>query len=149
MGTGTLLSGSPFLALVRDSMPKARQGIALSTIETALIVFFPIAAISFSLLLKEYTLVGFWSSSSSRRSRRFFWFFAIVGVERAVMQKAAEHTQEKARAQFKEFHATFAKIWQTHGRAPLCSFSQWRRLLRGRRTRFSSRSAQRSCTPYA
>jgi BCD family chlorophyll transporter-like MFS transporter len=113
-GTGTLLSGSPFLALVRDSMPKARQGIALSTVETALILFFPIAAISFSLILKEYSLAGFWELITiTAVVGGFFWFFGIVGVEkRAVLQKAAAHTQDKARAQFREFQATFSKIWQ-------------------------------------
>ena len=39
-GVGTLISGSPYLALVRDSAPKARQGLAISTAETVLIIFF-------------------------------------------------------------------------------------------------------------
>lgn len=113
-GTGTLLSGSPFLALVRDAMPKARQGLALSVVETALILCFPLAAISFSVILHEYTLAGFWELIAiTAIVGGFFWVFAIVGVEkRAQIHKAAEHTQEKARAQFHEFHATFARIWQ-------------------------------------
>lgn len=113
-GTGTLLSGSPFFALVRDAMPKARQGLALSVVETALILFFPIAAISFSLLLQDYSLVGFWELIAiTALVGGFFWVFAIAGVEkRAVLHKAAEHTQEKTRAQFQEFHSTLTKIWQ-------------------------------------
>ena len=39
-GIGTLISGSPYLALVRDSVPKSRQGLAISTAETILIIFF-------------------------------------------------------------------------------------------------------------
>lgn len=113
-GTGTLLSGSPFLALVRDAMPRARQGLALSVMETALILCFPIAAISFSLILHDYTLAGFWELIAiSALVGGFFWVFAIVGVEkRSVMHKAVEHTATKTRAQFQEFRATFAKIWQ-------------------------------------
>lgn len=112
-GTGTLLSGSPFLALVRDAMPQPRQGLALSMAETALILCFPIAAISFSLLLSTYTLAGFWELILLTAGiGGFFWVFAIWGVEkRAVLHKAVEHTQETTRAQFKEFHATLSKIW--------------------------------------
>jgi BCD family chlorophyll transporter-like MFS transporter len=113
-GSGTLLSGSPFLALVRDSMPKARQGLALSVVETALILCFPLAAISFSLLLKEYTLAGFWELIViTALVGGFFWVFAIAGVEkRSVLSRAAEMTKETTRAQFQEFRSTFGKIWQ-------------------------------------
>ncbi len=112
-GSGTLLSGSVFLALVRDAFPKAKQGIALSVLETVLILCFPIAAIAFSLILHEYTLAGFWELIIiTMVVGGFFWFFAIVGVEKkSVMQKAAEHTKMTARAQFKEFKGTFSKIW--------------------------------------
>jgi MFS transporter, BCD family, chlorophyll transporter len=113
-GTGTLLSGSPFLALVRDAMPKSRQGLALSLTETALIIFFPIAAISFSVILKDYSLAGFWQLIGiSAVVGGFFWIFAIVGVEkRSMLQKSVEHTAEKTRAQFQEFRETFVKIWE-------------------------------------
>lgn len=113
-GTGTLLSGSPFLALVRDAMPKARQGLALSVMETALILFFPIAAISFSLILREYTPAGFWELIAlTGVLGGFFWLFAIWGVEkRAVLQMAAEFTEETTRAQFHEFRSTVAKLYQ-------------------------------------
>jgi len=41
-GIGTLISGSPFLALVRDSAPTEKQGLAISTVETVLIIFFAV-----------------------------------------------------------------------------------------------------------
>ncbi len=112
-GTGTLLSGSPYLALVRDSMPRARQGLALSVIETALIVFFPIAAISFSLILHEFTLGGFWELVIiTTVVGGFFWVFAIAGVEkRGIVVRAAEHLADTTRAQFAAFRTTFARIW--------------------------------------
>lgn len=113
-GTGTLLSGSPFLALVRDAMPRARQGLALSIMETALILFFPLAAISFSVILQEYSLAGFWELIAiTALVGGFFWFFAIVGVEkRAVLQQAADKTRQKTRAQFQDFRSTVARIYR-------------------------------------
>ena len=51
--------------------------------ETALILFFPIAAISFSILLADYTLAGFWELIViTTVVGGFFWVFAIVGVEK-------------------------------------------------------------------
>lgn len=111
-GTGTLLSGSPFLALVRDSMPRDRQGLALSIMETALILFFPLAAILFSALLREYTLGGFWELIVlTSVVGGAFWFLAIAGIEKRsthVMARAAETTREH----FSPFRVTVARIWQ-------------------------------------
>lgn len=109
-GTGTLLSGSPFLALVRDSMPKARQGIAISIVETGLIIFFALAGISFSLVLHDYSLAGFWELTiATMLIGGFFWVFAILGVEKRVTAQARK-SAVKARAQFAEFRATFSTI---------------------------------------
>lgn len=111
-GTGSLISGSPFLALVRDAMPASRQGLALSITETALIIFFPIAAIGFS-LLSEFTLPGFWTLIAiTAIVGGFFWFFAIVGVEkRGQALRAVEHVGDTTRMQFSAFYSTFARIW--------------------------------------
>jgi len=109
-GTGTLLSGSPFLALVRDAMPKARQGLAASMAETFLIIMFAVVGISFSLVLKGYSLAGFWALTLATMGiGGFFWIFAIAGVEkraRIAMSRAAETT----RAHFAPFRATFVNI---------------------------------------
>jgi BCD family chlorophyll transporter-like MFS transporter len=109
-GTGTLLSGSPFLALVRDAMPKARQGLAASMAETFLMIMFAVVGISFSLVLKDYSLAGFWELTLATMGiGGFFWIFAIAGVEkrtRAAMPYAAETT----RAHFAPFRATLVNI---------------------------------------
>ncbi len=109
-GTGTLLSGSPFLAFVRDSTPPARQGLAASVVETALIIMFAVAGISFSLVIEEYSLAGFWELTiATMLIGGFFWVFAIAGIEkrtRAALQTVGTTT----RAQAAHFHATFAKI---------------------------------------
>ena len=59
-GIGTLISGSPYLALVRDSAPPEKQGLAISTVETVLIIFFAITGISFSLWMRVYDEAIFW-----------------------------------------------------------------------------------------
>jgi BCD family chlorophyll transporter-like MFS transporter len=82
-GVGTLISGSPYLTLVRDSVPKSRQGLAVSVVETALIAFFPIVAISFGLWLEEYEQSLFWQVILfTMVVGGFFWWFAIAGAEK-------------------------------------------------------------------
>jgi BCD family chlorophyll transporter-like MFS transporter len=106
-GTGTLLSGSPFLALVRDSVPRERRGVAISTIETALIVMFPIAAISLGRAMETYSLERFWAVTLAVMAiSAFFWFFAVAGVERRVTSvlRATGWTAFN-------FTTTFRKVW--------------------------------------
>jgi BCD family chlorophyll transporter-like MFS transporter len=107
-GTGTLLSGSPFLALVRDSVPKRRQGLAISIVETALIIMFPVAAISLGRAMSHYDLATFWTVTLATMAiSAFFWFFAVAGVERpqpALGRDSALHPFN--------FGATFRKVWQ-------------------------------------
>jgi MFS transporter, BCD family, chlorophyll transporter len=82
-GVGTLISGSPFLALVRDSAPPAKQGLAISIVETVLIIFFAIAGIGFSFWMQAYSAVIFWEMVVvTAVVGGFFWFFAIVGIEK-------------------------------------------------------------------
>lgn len=87
-GVGTLLSGSPFLALVRDSAPKSKQGVAIGLVETVLIALFPVVAIGFSRLLATYDEALFWRLIFIVMGLGgFFWLFAIVGVEGRRAQK--------------------------------------------------------------
>ena len=59
-GIGTLISGSPFLALVRDSVPPDRQSTAIIIVQTFLLAGFALAPILYSVLMPEYTLDAFW-----------------------------------------------------------------------------------------
>lgn len=82
-GLGTLLSGSPYLALVRDSAPPAMQGIAIGIVETALITLFPIVAIGFSRMLVTYDPALFWRLILFIMVvGGFFWFFSVAGAEK-------------------------------------------------------------------
>lgn len=108
-GIGTLISGSPFLALVRDSVPEEKQGIAISLVETVLIIFFAITGIAFSIWMQEYSVQVFWQMIiATMVIGGFFWFFAIVGVEKRDQAKAAVTANAETASRFRE---TLSEIW--------------------------------------
>jgi BCD family chlorophyll transporter-like MFS transporter len=59
-GVGTLISGSTFLSLVRDSAPPARRGQAMSIVQIFLVVSFPVAGVVYGLLMPVYDPATFW-----------------------------------------------------------------------------------------
>jgi BCD family chlorophyll transporter-like MFS transporter len=117
-GVGTLISGSPYLALVRDSAPKARQGLAISTAETILIIFFAIIGITFSFWMEEFDPVIFWEMIvATMIIGGFFWLFSIWGVERSIRrQKGLTLEQELSAVQKQAAQSyllnTIRRIWQ-------------------------------------
>jgi BCD family chlorophyll transporter-like MFS transporter len=116
-GMGTLLSGSPFLALVRDSAPTEKQGLAISTVETVLIIFFAIVGIGFSQWMKVYDAQIFWQMIiGTMVIGGFFWVFAIWGAERRVQNNhnpVVTHDAPLGRREIQHsgFANTFHKIW--------------------------------------
>ncbi len=90
-GIGTLISGGPFLALVREAAPERMQGVAISMAQTVLIIFFAIVGIIFSLWMREYDLRVFWEMIiATMVIGGFFWFFAIVGIENRTTPESAD-----------------------------------------------------------
>jgi len=82
-GVGTLISGGPFLALVRESAPERLQGVAISMAQTVLIIFFAVVGIGFSIWMPAYAPQVFWQMIfATMIVGGFFWFFAIAGIER-------------------------------------------------------------------
>jgi MFS transporter, BCD family, chlorophyll transporter len=109
-GLGTLLSGSPFLALVRDSSPKAKQGLAISLVETVMIVLFPVAAIGFGRWMQEFNETVFWELVLVTAGvGGFFWFFAILGVERRILRQTG---RRPVAVEQPGITATFRAMWQ-------------------------------------
>jgi BCD family chlorophyll transporter-like MFS transporter len=107
-GFGTLFSGSPYLALVRDSAPKEKQGIAIGIVETVLIILFPVVAIGFGRMLKSYDTAMFWRLILFVAVvGAFFWWFGVVGVEKANRRQGIAPKPAK-RIDLRE---TMAKIW--------------------------------------
>ncbi len=108
-GFGSLISGGTFLALVRDSAPSEKQGLALNMVETMLIVFFAISGISFSRLMTQYDRTIFWEMVIlTMVLGGFFWFFAIAGAEKRIKSwKTVETAVLRP-----DFSATLRHIWQ-------------------------------------
>jgi len=53
-GAGRLFSGSVYLALVRETAPDQKQGLAMAMAETTLIAFFPIMAVVYGRWMEVY-----------------------------------------------------------------------------------------------
>ncbi len=106
-GLGTLLSGSPFLALVRDSAPPRKQGLAIAMVETALIALFPVVAVGFGRWMQTYDEALFWQLlQATMIGGGFFWFFAVLGMERSQGKGAASGERRAPR----DFRSTFDDI---------------------------------------
>ena len=110
-GMGTLTSGSPYLALVRDSAPREKQGLAISTVETVLIIFFAISGITFSFWMEVYTERVFWEMVLATMGiGGFFWFFSIWGAERRMTRQ--ETGGVTAVSPSLPFRLVINKIWR-------------------------------------
>lgn len=112
-GVGLLISGSPFLALVRDSAPKEKQGIAISMVQTALIIFFALVGIGFSFWMQAYDPAIFWQMAlTTMIGGGLLWYLAIAGVEKNLLAHAAITPQPtESRLNLAKFSAAFKKIW--------------------------------------
>ncbi len=108
-GVGTLISGGPFLALVRESAPERLQGVAISMAQTVLIIFFAVVGIVFSFWMRDYSLPVFGQMVlATMIIGGVFWFFAIAGIERRNPPPAAG---EVATASTTPFGEVLRTIW--------------------------------------
>lgn len=111
-GGGTLISGSPFLALVRDSAPVEKQGLAVSVVLTALVIFFPISAVIYSRWIPAFNLLDFEQVVfGTAFISGFFWFISIVGVEKR-QGTAMMMANMPAQTEFPRFLQTLRFIWE-------------------------------------
>lgn len=106
-GGGKLASGSVFLALVRESAPPEKRGIAISIVETTLIAMFPVAAIGFGRWMESYDQAIFWQMiAGTATAAAIFWWFSIFRVEDMV----ADDNIVRRKLSF-QFRETFSLIW--------------------------------------
>lgn len=111
-GLGLLISGSPFLALVRDSAPPKKQGIAISMVQTALIVFFAVVGISFSFWMQAYDERIFWQMAlTTMIGGGILWYLSVAGVEKRVLARSISEPLPEANPNLAVFWQTFQKIW--------------------------------------
>jgi BCD family chlorophyll transporter-like MFS transporter len=95
-GTGTSISGGPFLALIHDRTPAAKRGVAISIAQTLLLLGFAISPIVFGRLLPAYSPEQFQALAIfTSLGAALFWFFAIWREDRKVT--AGEVKQHAAR----------------------------------------------------
>lgn len=84
-GLGTLVSGAPFLALVRESVPPAKQGLAVVMVQTVLLFGFAVVPISYAILMPDYSPGAFWRLVGVAMVGAFFaWTWSVWGEEREI-----------------------------------------------------------------
>jgi BCD family chlorophyll transporter-like MFS transporter len=106
-GVGTLISGSTYLALVRDSAPPAKRGLALSIVQIFLIVSFPIAGIVYGRMMPTYDQATFWQIVLTGMAiAAGFFFFSIFGEERPGQALAVDAPQDQL-----PFTALLREMW--------------------------------------
>lgn len=109
---GSVLTGSPYLALVRDSAPKEKQGLSISTTETAFIIFIALSAVGFSVWMNSYDQTIFWQMIiACMAAGAFFWSFGIFGVEKRSIPPHVRAAQVTKAARRLDALATFRQIW--------------------------------------
>ncbi len=84
-GLGTFISGGPFLALVRDSAPASRKGLAIIIVETFLLAGFATFGILYARLMPDYTLDGLWRLVGVAMGGSLIaWIVSVWGEERRI-----------------------------------------------------------------
>jgi BCD family chlorophyll transporter-like MFS transporter len=106
-GVGTLISGSTFLALVRDSAPPAKRGVAVTIVQIFLLVSFPISAIIYGKMMPTYDPAVFWRVILAGIGiAAIFFFFSIFGEERPGQAITADDPQDQL-----PFTALLRQMW--------------------------------------
>lgn len=79
-GVGTQTSGSPFIALVRDSAPKPKQGMAYAVVQTMLVGSFAFSPLIYARLAQAF-LPDYQPTRSalSQYNLDLFWFATVIG----------------------------------------------------------------------
>ena len=112
-GIGTQTSGSPFIALVRDSAPKAKQGLAYAIVQTMLVAAFAFSPLIYARLaqtflpnyennrssLAQYNLDLFWLATTVALGISLIaWIVSVVGIEKPNRTLAAAQQASSATA---------------------------------------------------
>jgi len=104
MGSGTLISGPPYLALVHDSVPYERRGLAISIVQFILVASFALLPLTFATLLPIYDAGSFlrlgWTVAVGAA---VLWFISVWREERPPVANRSEPTAD--------LRQTFARIW--------------------------------------
>lgn len=82
-GSGTLISGPAFLALVHDSAPYAQRGLAVSVVQFVLVLSFAFLPLGFARLMPSYDADDFFRLALIvAAGAALIWFWSVWGEER-------------------------------------------------------------------
>jgi len=111
-GTGTSVSGAPFLALVHDSAPYERRGQAVSIVQFMLVVSFAFIPVIFARIMPHYDQALFWRLVIlSMVGATFFWVASIWGEERRARRLGALPSPALPESRPPALRATLSEIW--------------------------------------
>jgi BCD family chlorophyll transporter-like MFS transporter len=92
-GAGTLIAGSPYLALIRDRTAPSKRGQALAIAQIMLLVAFSLAPAIYAGIVKQYDPASLWRAVLVGIGLAIpFWVFSVLGED--TFQGAAESGEE-------------------------------------------------------
>lgn len=108
-GTGTSISGAPYLALVHDSAPYEKRGQAVSITQFMLVVSFAFIPVIYARMMPVYSQAAFWRVVAlGMLGAAIFWVISIAGEERRVPATIAPTPDAAAPASLRE---NLSEIW--------------------------------------
>ena len=112
-GTGTSISGAPYLALVHDSAPYERRGQAVAITQFMLVVSFAFVPVIYARVMPVYDQALFWRLVIlGMAGAAFFWVVSVLGEERRARRIGALSPVEPATTgQQSTLRATLSTIW--------------------------------------
>ena len=111
-GTGTSISGAPFLALVHDSAPYERRGQAVSIVQFMLVVSFAFVPVLFARIMPDYDQELFWRLVFvGMAGAAFFWLVSVLGEERRARRIGTLPPAPLAGAPALSLRATLSGVW--------------------------------------
>lgn len=124
-GIGTQTSGSPFTALVRDSAPKDKQGLAYAIVQTILVAAFAFSPLIYARMaraflpnyesdrssLAQFNLDLFWLATGLALLISFIaWVGSVIGVEKRDRNAIARNADSPAQT-IAQFKTVLGDIW--------------------------------------
>jgi MFS transporter, BCD family, chlorophyll transporter len=111
-GTGTSISGAPFLALVHDSAPYERRGQAVSIVQFMLVVSFAFIPVLFARIMPDYEQALFWRLVIvGMIGAAFFWLVSVLGEERRARRIGTMPPMPAPGTKSPSLRATLSGIW--------------------------------------
>jgi BCD family chlorophyll transporter-like MFS transporter len=108
-GVGTLISGSPFMALIRDRTAPSKRGQALSIAQIMLLVASVIVPGIYAAIMRQYSFDAFLRTVLIGAGLAIpFWLFSILGEDRRVDRAEAAAEADEAPP---SFPALLRTIW--------------------------------------